>query len=228
MINKRNSGTLIAGAVLIAVGLLALFGQLFRGFQFWNYLWPFIIIAIGALFFVGMFVGGKPLAGLAVPGTIISGIGVMMFFQNLLNHWESWSYGWTVILFLVGLGIFIMGLYSGNLASRRSGLSLMKVGAILFVIFGAFFELIFSFGRPHGLQQYLFPAFLILLGGYLILSRSGLLGSRRSQSSGASGISDTLMTSDSSSTSGTSDTSDASSVSGTTDTSNTSQPSEIQ
>ncbi len=82
---KRNSGTLVAGAILIALGLLSLFGQLFRGFPFWSYLWPFIIIGFGGLFFVGMFAGGKSMAGLAIPGTIIAGIGVMMFFQNLLQ-----------------------------------------------------------------------------------------------------------------------------------------------
>jgi drug/metabolite transporter (DMT)-like permease len=178
--NKRNSGTLVAGAVLIAVGLLALFGQLFRGFQFWNYLWPVIIIAFGALFFVGMFAGGKSMAGLAIPGSIIGGIGLMMLFQNLFHNWESWSYGWTVILILVGLGIFIMGLYTQDASRRHSGLNLMKVGAILFVIFGGFFELvIFGFGR-RGIQQYIFPVLLVLLGIYLVVTRSGLLASRRS------------------------------------------------
>ncbi len=37
---KRNSGMLVAGAILIALGLLSLFGQIFRGFPFWSYLWP--------------------------------------------------------------------------------------------------------------------------------------------------------------------------------------------
>ena len=56
----------------------------------------------------------------------------------------------------------------------------MKVGAILFIIFGGFFELIFSAFRPYGIQQYIFPALLILLGAYLVVARSGLLASGRS------------------------------------------------
>jgi hypothetical protein len=176
---KRNSGSLVAGVVLIAIGLLALFGQLFRGFQFWNYLWPVFIIAFGALFFVGMFTGGKSMAGLAIPGTIISGIGLMMLFQSLFHNWESWSYGWTFILILVGLGIFIMGLYTQDTSRRQSGLKLMKVGAILFIIFGGFFELIiFGFGR-NGIQQYIFPALLVLLGVYLVITRSGMFRSTK-------------------------------------------------
>ena len=60
---KRNSGALVGGLILIVLGLLALFGQIFRGFQFWSYLWPVIIIAFGGLFFVGMFAGSKSAAG---------------------------------------------------------------------------------------------------------------------------------------------------------------------
>jgi hypothetical protein len=182
MSGKRNSGTLVAGAILIAFGLLALFGQLFRGFHFWSYLWPVIIIGIGALFFVGMFAGGKSMAGLAIPGTIIGGIGLLLFLQNLTNGWESWAYSWTVILILVGLGIFIMALYTRDPQRRQAGLRVMKVGAILFIIFGGFFELIFSSFRPYGIQSYIFPVLLVLLGIYLIVTRSGLLRSRGADS----------------------------------------------
>jgi hypothetical protein len=173
---------LVAGAIMIAFGLLALFSQLFRGFSFWSYLWPVIIIAIGGLFFVGMFAGGKSMAGLAIPGSIIGGIGLLLFIQNLTKGWESWAYGWTVILILVGLGIFIMGLYAGDIQRRQAGLKVMKVGAILFVIFGGIFEMIFSAARPYGIQQYIFPVLLVLLGIYLVVTRSGWLPSKRSDS----------------------------------------------
>jgi hypothetical protein len=180
MLSKRNSGALVAGAILIAVGLLSLFGQLFSGFSFWSYLWPIMIIGIGGMFFIGMFAGGKSAAGLAIPGSILSCIGLMMFFQNLANHWESWAYGWTIILFSVGLGIFIMGLYTEDAQRRQSGLRVMRTGAILFIIFAGFFEgLIFSAFRGNGLQPYIFPVLLILLGVYLVIARSGLLSSRR-------------------------------------------------
>jgi len=174
---KRNTGSIIGGAILIVFGGLALLGQLFRHFDFWGTFWPFIVVSFGLMFFVGMFLGGKSTAGLAIPGAIITVIGLQMFLQNLTGYWETWSYGWTVILFSVGLGIFIMGAYNGNTNTRSSGVRVMKIGAILFVIFGAFFELIFSAG---GLRQLFFPAALVVLGVYLILSRSGLL-SRRSK-----------------------------------------------
>jgi hypothetical protein len=171
--NRSNAGALIGGAVLIAFGLLALAGQVFRGVN-WGFLWPFIIIAIGALFFVAMFAGGKQTAGFAIPGSIVGGIGLVLLFQNITKHWESMSYFWTLIIMFVGAGIYIMGWYGGDANQKKSGLGVMKVGLILFIIFGAFFELIFS-----SFNNLLFPILLILLGAYLILSRSGLLGRKK-------------------------------------------------
>lgn len=166
--NRSNTGSLIAGAALVAVGLLALAGQVFRGFDFWGTIWPFFIIGVGALFFVGMVSGGKSAAGLAIPGSIFTAIGLMLFLQNLFGHWESWAYGWTVILMAVGLGIYIMGRYTENQGQRESGSRLLKIGAILFVVFGGFFEMIFN---SFAFSRFLFPAALILLGIYLIIGR---------------------------------------------------------
>ena len=175
--NRSNAGALVGGAVMIAFGLLALAGQVFRGVD-WGFLWPFTVIGIGALFFVAMFAGGKQAAGFAIPGSIVGGIGLVLLFQNITNHWESMSYFWTLIIMFVGAGIYIMGWYGGDANQKKSGLGVMKVGLILFIIFGAFFELIFS-----SFNNLLFPILLILLGAYLILSRSGLLGRKKDDAS---------------------------------------------
>lgn len=178
MSSQRNAGSLVGGGLLIIFGLLALVGQIFRGFNFWNTFWPFFIIGFGLLFFVGMFAGGRSVSGLAIPGAIVTTIGLMLFYQNITNHWESWSYGWTVILMAVGLGIFIMGVWGQNASQRAAGLRVLQIGVILFIIFGAFFELIFTAGMPFGLRSIIFPVALILLGLYLVLKRSGLWPTR--------------------------------------------------
>lgn len=174
--NRSNAGALIGGAVLIAFGLLALTGQVFRGVN-WGFLWPFIVIAVGAVFFVAMFAGGKQTAGFAIPGSIVGGIGLVLLFQNITDHWESMSYFWTLIILFVGAGIYIMGAYGGDANQKRSGMGVMKVGLILFIIFGAFFELIFS-----SFNNLFFPILLILLGGYLVVSRSGLISRKKDDS----------------------------------------------
>lgn len=175
--NRPNIGALIGGAILIGFGLLSLMGRVFRGLD-WGFLWPFIIIGFGAMFFLAMFASGKSGAAFAVPGSIVGGIGLVLLFQNLTGRWESMSYFWTLIILFVGTGIYIMGLYGGDENQKQSGLRLVKVGFILFIIFGAFFEMIFS-----SFSGLLFPILLILLGLYLVLSRSGLLSRKQDDSS---------------------------------------------
>lgn len=174
--NRSNVGALIGGALLIGFGLLSLVSRVFRDLD-WGFLWPFLIIGLGALFFIAMFAIGKSGAGFAVPGTIVGGIGLILLFQNITDHWESMSYFWTVIIIFVGLGIYLMGWYGDDANQRKSGASVMKVGFILFIIFGTFFEMIFS-----SFNNIVFPVLLIVLGAYLVLARSGLFKKREDSS----------------------------------------------
>jgi hypothetical protein len=173
--NRSNAGTLVAGIILVVFGLLALAGQFLRIMD-WGFIWPFVIIGFGSLFFVAMVAGGKQSAAFAIPGSIISGIGLILLFENITGHWESMSYFWTLIIMFVGIGIYLMGWYGGDENQKRSGWGVMKVSFILFIIFGAFFELLFS-----SFNSLIFPVLLIVLGAYLILSRSGLFGGRKTE-----------------------------------------------
>lgn len=173
--NRSNAGALVAGIILIVFGLLALAGQFFRLVN-WGFIWPFIVIGFGVLFFLAMFMGGRSAAAFAIPGSIIGGIGLILLFQNITRHWESMSYFWALIVMFVGVGIYIMGWYGGDANQRQAGGRVMKVGFILFIIFGIFFEMLF-----HSFNSLVFPVLLIILGIYLILSRSGLLGGKRTE-----------------------------------------------
>jgi apolipoprotein N-acyltransferase len=135
------------------------------------------VIAIGAVFFVAMFAGGKQTAAFAIPGSIVGGIGLVLLFQNITHHWESMSYFWTLIIMFVGVGIYTMGWYGGDEGQKQSGKRVIKVGVIMFVIFGAFFEMIFS-----SFSNMLFPVLLIVLGAYLVVTRSGLFGGKKDDS----------------------------------------------
>ncbi len=167
--NRSNAGALIVGALLIGFGLLSLVGRIFTSMD-WGFLWPFAVIGFGALFFVAMYANSKSGAAFAIPGSIISGIGLVLLFQNITHHWESMSYFWTLIIMFVGIGIYLMGWYSEDANQKQSGLRLMRIGFILFIIFGAFFEMIFS-----SFSNMVFPVLLIALGIYLVVIRSGLL-----------------------------------------------------
>ena len=175
--NRSNTGSLIGGAVLIAFGLLSLAGQIFRNVN-WGALWPLTIIGLGILFFVAMYAGGKQAAGFAIPGSIVGGIGLVLLIQTVTQHWESMAYFWTLIILFVGTGIYIMGSYIGDSEQKKSGARVMKVGLLLFIIFGAFFEMMFS-----SFSGFIFPVLLILLGLYLVVSRSGVIAAKKPDSS---------------------------------------------
>ena len=171
--NRSNVGALIGGALLIGFGVLSLVSRVFNDLN-WGFLWPFLIIGFGALFFIAMFAIGKSGAAFAVPGSIVGGIGLVLLFQNITQHWESMSYFWTLIILFVGVGIYVKGWYGGDENQKRSGFRVMKIGFLLFIIFGAFFEMMFS-----SFSNIILPVLLILLGAYLVLNRSGLLGTRK-------------------------------------------------
>jgi hypothetical protein len=173
--DRARNGALVGGTLLIGFGLLSLASQLFRNVLNWSYIWPLAIIVVGGLFFAGMFMGGRSLSGLAIPGSIVGGIGLLLLYQNLTGNWESWAYSWALIVLFVGVGLLFSGTYGQSEGQRRAGTKLIKVGLILFVVFGAFFEMIFSMDRSLGLRGMLFPALLIVLGVYLIVRRLGLL-----------------------------------------------------
>lgn len=172
---STNTGAVIVGSLMILFGALALLGQVFRATLNWGLIWPLAIIAAGLAFFVVMLAGGRSAAAFAIPGSIIGMIGLMLLYQSLSGHWESWSYGWSLIVVSVGVGITIMGLWARNPRLQSAGLRVLRVGLILFVIFGTFFELVFMGSSGAALRLYVFPGLLILVGVYLVLTRVGLL-----------------------------------------------------
>ena len=176
---NKSWGSLAAGVFLIGLGVLFLLGQFIR-INLWGLLWPFWIIGFGALFFAGMLAGGKSAAGLAIPGSIISMVGLILLYQNWSGYWESWSYAWALIIVAVGIGLFIMGAWNGQERTRRAGVDVAGVGIVLFLVFGAFFELgaaMLGMRRAGGV---LWPLILISAGLYLLIKHSGLLPDRHS------------------------------------------------
>jgi hypothetical protein len=176
---RHNTGGLVGGAILIGLGLIFLLAQFFN-FSLWPWLWPSFIIAIGGAFFVGMLVGGRPAAPLAIPGSIIGTVGLMLLYQNITNRWGSWAYAWTLILMAVGFGLWVAGHWGDNAHQRQAGGRVLQIGFVLFVIFGAFFEVVLSSFGGSALTQAFFPILLILLGLYLVVRRTGLWPSRPS------------------------------------------------
>jgi len=176
MDKNQRSGGLVIGIILIALGALSLLGRFFT-FMSWGNLWPLIVIAVGLAFFVGMAFGGKNLGGLAVPGSIIITVGLILLVLNSTNRWEAWSYAWALIICGVGVGTLINGYWSDQPNLRKQGLTTIRTGLTLFLIFGVLMEFIFSAtGVTRWGNLTLWAVLLALVGLYLLITRILRLG----------------------------------------------------
>ncbi len=78
---RKNILGLSVGVALIGLGILFLLGQVLS-INIMGFLWPVFILAAGAAFFIGMAMGGRAFGALAVPGSVITTVGLILFFQN--------------------------------------------------------------------------------------------------------------------------------------------------
>jgi hypothetical protein len=140
MDTKRRSN-FGAGLVLILIGAIFLIGQLSPEWYQWldpSEHWPMIIIGVGILLLIMGLMSGVP--AMAVPACIVGGVGGLLYWQNLTDNFESWSYAWALIPGFVGVGVILSGLLgTGVKQSLREGLNLLRISMFGVAIFGTIF-----------------------------------------------------------------------------------------
>ena len=107
---------------MILIGAWFLARQVLPDLPFWDLIdfsWHFYIIGTGILLFLVGLLTGAP--SMSVPAALVSGIGALLYWQDMTNNWESWAYAWTLIPGFVGIGIILQGLLG-----ERQGKSLAK------------------------------------------------------------------------------------------------------
>jgi hypothetical protein len=167
-LNDRKNAGAVSGLILIGLGLMFMLSN-FAQVNVLGVLWPLLIIAFGGAFFAGMVAGGKGAGGLAIPGSIFTLLGLVFFAIQVLNHWEAMSYAWSVFVFWgIGIGLLINSWWSNKPELKRGGYTMLALGSVFLLVFGAFFELLFRAGNAIG---YFWPAMLIAGGALLLLGR---------------------------------------------------------
>jgi hypothetical protein len=167
MMDRRTRSSVGGGVLLILLGLMFLVFQLMpdRFTWFQGALgWPLIVVGVGIFLLIFGLLIGEP--GMAVPASVVSGIGLLLYWQNATNNWDSWAYAWALIPGFVGIGIILNGLLGGDRlrGALESGFWLILISLTLFAIFGSFLGGINLFG-PY------LPLLLVGLG-LIILVRS--------------------------------------------------------
>lgn len=163
----------LIGIGLIGLGVLLLLGEAFN-FRLGRFIWPFFIIIPGLLLFYLMLQGGKTAGPLAIPASIVTGTGLLLLYQSVFNHWESWAYAWAFIFpTSLGIGLYIHGRWSDNPSVVQTGSRLVYAGVVLLIIGGFFFEIILGISRNlPGLIVW--PVVLIVFGVFLVLRQLGV------------------------------------------------------
>ncbi len=175
--SQRDTNLTIA-AVLILAGVVALVAQLVR-IPLGRYMWPFSVIVPGVLLVVlGLGLRNQASEGLTVLGSLVTGVGMVLFLQNLTGLWASWAYSWALIApGSVGLGQVVYGTVRDDPGKVREGWGAMRAGLWIFVVGFVFFELVIGLSG-FGLGSRNWPIVIIVLGVVLLVYN--VVGHRRS------------------------------------------------
>ncbi len=172
---------LIIGGSLVGLGMLLLLAEL-TGIRFFRVLWPLFIIVPGVLLFITSLSLPMPLGEIVMsPACILSALGLLLFYQNLFKHWESWAYGWALIApTSIGIGHVFYGEFKNRPEMVQLGWSTARLGLTMFAIGFVFFELLLNISG-FGLGIFGWAVLLIGWGAYLLLKnmlgRSGAVES---------------------------------------------------
>ena len=160
----QNRSNLVLGLLLIVVGGWLIATRQVPALQEWlddTFIWPMYTIGAGLLILlIGLFTGNP---GMAIPASIVAGIGGILYYQEVNSDYSSWSYMWALIPGFVGVGEILTGLLGDNTRHNLSrGLRKIVISAVLFLVFATLF------GGLSILGTYGAPILIILLGLYIL------------------------------------------------------------
>jgi hypothetical protein len=163
------SGTAVLGAILIAVGIIYLAGQLLD-LRIGAELWPLYILGAGVVL-LGLGLTQPHGVGLAIAGSIVGLVGLVLFYQEWADHYESWAYAWALVApGGSGLGMLLHGTRFRNGRVARDGFWQVATGLAIFVVGFVFFEGVIGLsGDRWDLPDWFMPALIIALGVAVLL-----------------------------------------------------------
>jgi hypothetical protein len=179
---QPNRNSLVAGGILVGLGVLLLIGQTFQFtffnlFQNWNLPYPVYVIVPGILLMtVGLF-GGRNLTGFTIVGSIVLVSGLLLAFQDATHSYQTWAYLWALVFpGSIGLALAAQSFVTQDTEQRKTGLRMMGIALVLAVVFWSFFEgaiNLSDFGLNR-VTNFVGPVLLIALGGWILFRRGFL------------------------------------------------------
>lgn len=170
---RRTSTTppgLVAGVILVIIGAALLLSRVVE-ISLGGVTWPLWIVIPGLAMLVGsFFIPPKGGVGLAVPGAIVTIVGLVLWVQDAYDLYATWAYAWALVAPTgPGVGMFLYGVVHRDGQLVGDGLRTMLVGIGLFLGFALFFEGVLGLsGEPIPNLDQVLPYAVIGLGAILV------------------------------------------------------------
>ncbi len=172
---------LVAGIILVVIGAAFLVGRVVE-VSLGSVTWPLWIVVPGVAMLVGsFFIPPRGGLGLAIPGAIVTMVGLVLWVQATWGLYASWAYAWALVAPTApGLGMLLYGLVHRDRDLVAEGLRVTLVGLGLFVGFALFFEgAIGLSGSPIANLDEILPYALVVLGVVMVVASLFTGGRRR-------------------------------------------------
>lgn len=162
---------IVAGLILVIVGSLFLLGRVVD-ITIGPHAWPLWIVVPGIAMLAGsLLIPPRGGVGLAIPGAILTMVGLVLWVQEMYDLYATWAYAWALVAPTgPGLGMLLYGLARGDRELVGDGLRMTLIGLGLFLGFALFFEgaIGLSGDRITGLDEVL-PVVVIALGALMVV-----------------------------------------------------------
>jgi hypothetical protein len=169
---RRQRGMLSVGVLLVLLGIFFLASEQLN-LDYGRFGWPIFVIAPGLfLLLVGLAIPHEGGLGAAIPGGLITSVGLLLAYQDATGTYASWAYAWALVApGSVGVTLALFGLLHRRWDLLDAGLRTAATGLGLFVGFGLFFENVLGLddAHPNTLLRNALPAMAVGLGILLVL-----------------------------------------------------------
>ena len=111
---EDRRGPAVLGVILVLVGAVFLATNV-TGFQL-AAAWPLFIIVPGLILLAASFAaGGEAGGGLAITGSIVTTVGLILAVQEATGLYATWAYAWALVApGSVGVGMLLFGSFTGR------------------------------------------------------------------------------------------------------------------
>jgi hypothetical protein len=157
--------------ILVVVGGALLIGR-FVDISLAGVTWPVWIVVPGVAMLIGsFFIPARGGVGLAVAGTIVTIVGLILWVQDAYDLYATWAYAWALVAPTgPGLGMLLYGLVHRDAQLVGDGLRTTLVGLGLFLGFALFFEGVIGLsGAPIANLDEVLPVAIVGIGILLVI-----------------------------------------------------------